>query len=721
MATNITIPDFNFAAFYYADILESLMRYKRIYVPELTEELDEEPFIQFLRAVALVGHLNNTLLDLVANESTLGTAKLADTVREMFKLIDYDLSPATPSQVDIVYELSKVFDHVANYVLIPENSQSSTKRDGNNPIITFESLEELEIERTDRFSYVYALEDTTYTNYTDKANTTPGNLWSPWTTPSSKDCIYWGHKQVMWNKLSAYLNTPSSSIGGVFEFYDGEWRKTNPSSVTVTGGGSSLYFDLTSYLGTQNRQGTLVRIQFNESSTYEDVYVTWTGSENVASTGLLGQSDPSTEIEDYSVGSDWTILDDVEDGTLDFTQDGDIDYTLPHTSTKNWVKTTINGLEAFWLRYRIIWATAPTSPNFINTRMDEGKQYVIRLVTQGLTHTDEPLGSSTGLPNQRFSISKENFIINSETVTVGGDVWTRVDNFLGSKPNDKHYAVELTTNDRAVIVFGDAVTGKIPPLGVGNINVTFRYGVQNNGNVGANTVTIDKSGLTFINKLWNPRQATGWSEAQGASESSLEKAKIEGPATLRIKDVAISASDVETLSLLYTDSDGAKPFSRAFAFEEGYGPKTIELVVVAKGGGTASSAQLENLQTYFNGDKYSYPPVESHIVANQQVITANYIQKVIDLDLTIYGNNISETVVLNSLQSIIQPEALKEDGITWEWNFGVSITVSRIIHEVFSTNNSITKVVVNSPSSDVTLQTRELPVLGEVTITIIES
>jgi hypothetical protein len=721
MATNIIIPDFNFAAFYYADILEALIQYKRIYVPELTEELDEEPFIQFLRAVALVGHLNNTILDLVANESTLGTAKLADTVREMFKLIDYDLSPATPSQVDIVYELSKVFN--TSFLLIPENSKASIKREGDNPIITFEALDELEIERTDQFSYVYALEDSTYTNYTSEANsdTTPADDWSPWTTPVSKDCIYWGHKQVMWDKLSVYLTTASSNISGVFEFYDGEWRKADPSSVTIIGGGSSLYFDLTDYLGTQNRQGTLVRIQLNESSAYEDVYVVWTGSENVATTGLLGQSTPSTEIEDYSVGSDWTILDDVEDNSLDFTQDGDIDYTLPHTTIKNWVKTSINGLEAFWLRYRIIEVSTPTSPTFINTRMDEGKQYVIRLATQGLTHTDEPLGSSTGLPNQRFSISKENFVINSETVYVDDEAWTRVDNFLESKPNDKHYTVELTTNDRAVIVFGDAVTGKIPTLGVGNIDVTFRYGVQDNGNVGANTVTIDKAGLTFINKLWNPRQATGWSEAQGASESNLEKAKIEGPATLRIKDVAISASDVETLTLLYTDSDGAKPFSRAFAFEEGYGPKTIELVVVAKGGGSASSAQLENLQTYFNGDKYSYPPIESHIVANQQVITTNYIQKVIDLDLTIYGKDISETPILNSLQGIIQPEALKEDGMIWEWNFGVAITTSRIIHEVFSTDDSITKVVVNSPTSDVTLQTRELPVLGEVTITIIES
>jgi hypothetical protein len=717
MATQVITPDFDFSAFYYPEILEALIQYKRINVPELTEELEEEPFIQFLRAVALVGHLNNALIDLVANESTLGTAKLADTVREMFKLIDYELSPATPSQVDIVYELSKVF--TASFVVISESAQAATKRDGDNPIITFEALDELEIERTDQFSYVYASEDGTFTDFTAKANsaTTPADDWTPWSTPVSKDCIYWGHKQAMWNLLSAYLTTPSENIVGVCEFYDGLWRKTSPTSVTDIGGGN-LQIDLTSLLGTQNRQGTCVRVTLNESSAYQEVYSAWTGSANIATIGFLGQTTPSTTNTNYSIGSDWTVLDDVDDGTLDFTQNGEISFTLPQTITKNWKKATINGQEAFWIRYRIITVSTPSSPTFINTRMDEGKQYVLRSATQGQTHSDDPLGNSTGLPNQRFATSKENFISGSDVVSVNSETWLKVDNFLNSKPNNKHYTVELTTNDRAIIVFGDGVAGKIPPLGVGNISATYRYGAQNNGNVGANTVVVDKTGLSYVNKLWNPRQATGWGEAQGASESSLVKAKVEGPASLRTKDVAIGTTDVENLTLAYTDDDGAKPFGRAYAFEEGFGPKTIELVVVAKGGGYASAEQLEALDTYFNGDKYFYPPKASHLVSNQQVVSVNYTQKVIDLDLTVYGD-VTETEVIGVLQGVMQPEALKEDGLTWEWNFGSEISLSRINHEVFSSDDTITKVVINSPVSDVVLQARELPVLGTVTITII--
>ena len=76
MATSIVIPDFDFSGFYYAQLLEALIQFKRRNVPELSDESAQEPFIQILRAQALVGHLNNTLLDLVANESTLPTARL---------------------------------------------------------------------------------------------------------------------------------------------------------------------------------------------------------------------------------------------------------------------------------------------------------------------------------------------------------------------------------------------------------------------------------------------------------------------------------------------------------------------------------------------------------------------------------------------------------------------------------------------------------------------
>jgi len=718
MATRVTIPDFDFSAFYYPELLEALIQYKRRNVPELTEELPYEPFIQLLRAFALVGHVNNTLIDLVANESTLPTAKLAETVRNMLRLIDYEMRPASPAQADLVYELSKVF--VAPYTIISAAAQSAIKKEGSNPIVYFEALEALTIDRTDQFSYVYGCEDGAFTDFTTKANspTTPADDWTPWATPAVGDCIYWGHKQVMWNKLSAALSSPASNIVGVFEFYDGEWRKTAPSTVTDIGGGQ-LEFDLTSLLGAQNRQGTEVRVQLNETTAYQNVLSVWDGSKNIATTGLLGQTAPSVDQADYSIGSNWSILEDAEDEPTNFTQNGKVAYPLPQTQTQYWKQNAVNGYEAFWLRYRIVSVSTPTAPTFINCRMDEGKQYVIRLATQGRSRTDDPLGSSTGLANQRFQTTQDYFINDTDEVTVDGEPWTRVDNFLSSLPGDKHYTIELGANDRATVVFGDGVTGRIPPLGVGNVAISYRHGAANDGNVGANTITIDKTGLTFINKVWNPRQATGWAEAQGASEESLEKAKIEGPASLRIKDVAVSPNDVENLAVAFVDEDGAIPYSRARAFEEGFGPKTIELVVVAKGAGIASAEQIAALEEYFNGNPYAHPPIDKHLIANQEVTALNYTPKIIDIDAVVTGI-VEVEAVINRLQRVVQPEALKEDGVTWEWEFGGEVPRSRIMHEIFETSETITKVVLNSPAADVPLLPRELPMLGTVSITVIE-
>jgi hypothetical protein len=716
MSTVVTIPDFNFSGFYYPQLLEALVQYKRRNVPELTDESDYEPMTQLLRAFALVGHLNNTLLDMVANEATLPTAKLAESVRNMLRLIDYEMSPASPAKVDVIYEISKIF--TSSFQVVSALAQASTQREGTNPIAYFEAINALTIDRTDKLSYVFAVEDGAFSDVTDAANSVdPADDFTPWVTPTTKDALYIGHSTVMWDVLSIMSASFAANIVGVWEYYDGEWSEDYPTSVTDIGGGQ-LQFDLTSVLGTSNRQGSIVRVQFNETTAYQDVESTWNGTKNVAVTSLLGQTSPSTDPVKYSVGSQWKEITITEDAVVDMTANGKIAFSLPQTLTQNWRTTTVNGSTAYWLRYRIISVSTPTAPSIRLIRIDEGKQYAQRTLTQGRAATDAPLGSSTGLPNQRFQTSKDYFVSESERVSVEGVVWTRVKNFLTSVATDRHYVVELSGNDRATIVFGDGVNGRIPPLGVGNIAASFRYGANNNGNVGANTVTVDKTGLTFINKLWNPRQGSGWSEAQGATATSLEKAKIEGPASLRTRDVAIGPSDVAKLAVTFKDSEGSTPFGRARSFEEGYGPKTIELVLVSKGGAPANSEQIAEIEEYFNGNQYAYPPVDKHLVANQQVVAVNYTPKLIDVTAVVYGD-VEVAAVVNRLSQILQPDALREDGVTYEWDFGATIPTSRLIHEIFSANDSITDVELSVPSADVGLQARELPKVGTLSITVV--
>lgn len=851
MTTTIEIPDINFAGMYYAQILEALVDYKRRNLPEHTDESEYDPLMQLLRAFALVGHLNNTLIDLVANEATLPTARLSGSVRNMLRLIDYELRTATPAQAELVWELSKVF--AAPYTLVNEGALAATEREGRISPVIFEILADQDITPTDEIGVCLADESLVFTDYTTEVNsqTTPGDDFAPWATPASKDAIYFGHPEIMWDELDIWLTTPvqgakadggitcvpkadlidgeqfviddginlavtfwfnqtggytpgggyddtnievdisgdttdsevaitvaaaingaptlniyaapnsnpfldhivrcentvggshgnvamtetvvnatfsvsgmsggtDDTLEGVWEYYDGDYTRVAPTTVNDYAPGQ-LLVDLTSLLGSEDRTGTLVRVQLNETGAYEDVEVQWTGTENVIiTTTWLGQTSPSTDAEDYSVGMAWYELETLTDGTAGLTQNGKVDFDLPQNLVENWRKTTVDGNEAYFLRFRIISVGTITTPIFQYARIDQGKQYLLTAATQGRTREEAPLGSSDGSANQRFETSKDYFISGTMTVEVDAEEWLLVENFLSSLPTDKHYTVEVGENDRATVVFGDGTTGKIPPVGVNNIAATYRYlgAADEDGNVGSNTIVVNKSGVTYVNQVWNPRQASGYDAGDAADEASLEQAKIAGPASLRTGDVALGPTDLARKTLDYVDAAGASPFSRAFGVEEGYGPKTIELVVVVKGGTQATSAQLEALNEYFNGDQYAHPPLEKRVVANQEVVAANFTPKTIDIEATVYGD-ITVAAIENRLAQILQPEALKDDGVTWEWSFGGEVPVSRISHEIFETAETITKVKVTTPASDTVLAARELPKLGSVTITVV--
>lgn len=714
--STIKIPDFDFSAFYYAQIFEALVAYKRINAPELTDESDYELTMQLLKAFALVGHLNNVTLDTIANESTLPTARLVETVRNMLRLIDYELKPASPAQTDLLYKLSRVF--TTSYEIIRQYSQAATKSQGDEPSIFFEVLEALTVDPTNGFTDVLAYDNSAYTDVTTKANEQlPGNSFVPWAARAQNDMLYFGHKTAMWDTIElAFITPDGGNMAGVWEYREFEWRRVAPTSVEYDG---QLTFDLTSLLGAVDRSGMTARVQLNSTGAKAEGTVVWDGSANKITVDLLNAV-VSTTPTDYTIGADWLPIDVIADGTTGLTVDGEIEFSLPQTTTRNWIKETINGVEAYWLRYRIISASDPSPIEIDYARMDTGGQYVLRLATQGRAYTEDPLGSSDGTPDQQFELSKENFIWDSEIVTVDGEIWQRVDNFLSSDSGSKVYTLALGENDVATITFGNGATGKVPPLGSGNISCTYRYGASNDGNVGANTVTIDKTGISFVERIWNPRQATGWQEAQGANEASLEKAKIEGPASIRVKDVALSPSDVEYMTTQY-EVDGSRPFVRARAFEEGLGAKTVEVVVVPAGGTPATQEQLDDLTTYFNGDRYAVPPLPKRVVSNQEVGAINYTPHYIDVEATVYGD-VTEQAIKATLSALLHPESLKDDGVTWQWEFGGNVPSSRISHEIFETDPSITKVVQTQPPIDIDTQLapRELPMIGTITLTIVE-
>lgn len=726
----IEIPNFDFSGFYYPQLLEALLAFKRINVPELTDESDKEPSIQLLRAYALVGHLNNVLIDLVANESTLPTAQLPETIRNMLRLIGYDLKPALPASVDMVYKLSKVFP--TPFVLVPPAARAATLAStGDVPIIYFEALGGITLARTDKLGAVF-LYDASLDSYTD--STTAANAGTNFDATLSGaqldaqgDALYFGHANVMFDTLRVAAGSgpiaisPAMVTQGVWEYYDVSDVSARPDSVSVVG--NTIRLNINGFIGPANRSGAVIQVIFNKTGASRDLVSTWDGTNNyVITEDLMGQSMPSSVASDYSVGSNWQELDNVLDGTANLGGAGDVTFTLPQTLTQNWGVSTVNGFSGFFIRLRAIVSTAGTSHILGLIRIDAGAQYALANATQGQSVTAETLGSSNGEPNQAFVTQQNGFILGSQQVRVNGEVWNPVTNFLNSAGLDKVYQINLGENDAATIQFGDGVTSKIPDIGQGNLVIDYRYGANDPGNVGANYVTVDKQGLTYVQKIYNPRSASGWVASEASDDLALERAKIAGPASLSVKEVALSSQDLSDLSTSFTSSNGSKPFSRAKAIEEGFGPKTVEVVCVVHGGSIATPTQLSEFSTYCNGDNTVSPPLKKHFIANQQAVPTSFTPHPIDVDAIVWcPSDITVEQIQNELAAVLQPESVKEDGVTYTWDFGGLVPASRISHEIFRVDARISRVQLNVPAADIQLGGRELPTSGVFTIQIIST
>lgn len=728
MTATIDTPDFEFSGFYYPELIQDLIQWLRQNVPEVTDESPEEPYIQLLRAFALTGHINNVLLDAVAKERFLPTAQLRASVRAHLALIGIRLKQASPATVEILLELSQVF--AAAQLLAPAGSRFATSDSPERPAIEYEVLADVETARTDQVGAVlsYGQLASAYADHTAEAITPTGYFAPQWGTPLTPgDALYIGHPDIMWDKVQFDVRTAASGIAAaVWEFYDPNLDYTNPD--VVVNNGTNLTFRLNGYLGTADRTGTALRVRSLGTGGFEDLVVTYSGGINQATTvGFLGQGAPSTDPEDYLVGSEWKPLPDVvdESNALQTLGTRSMSFTVPQSLKNNWRKTAVGAtgseVDAYWIRLRIIARTGPstTLPSLYSVRIDTGRQYRALTAAQGVSQEDSPLGSSTGLPGQQFQLARapvlEDASLRIFVTESAEEEWARVENFLNSLGTDKHCRVEFDEEGRGIIIFGDGLNGKIPAAGTDNIRAQYRTMEERDGNVGANTVTVNKAGIAFVNSIRNPRPGSGYAPREGGTVADLARLKVAGPASLRTLDRAVTPSDVVDLTLAYVSpTSGTRPFVRALAVEEGFGPKTIECVVVGAGGTVPNVSQLQELETYFNGDRER--KLRGKLLMNTRLTGTLYTPRLVNVTATTYGGNI--TAIKTALTALLSPVAQESDG-SWTWEFGGEVPVSRINAAIFNTTPRPRKVVIALPAADIALGARELPTVGTLTITVL--
>jgi len=288
----------------------------------------------------------------------------------------------------------------------------------------------------------------------------------------------------------------------------------------------------------------------------------------------------------------WEPLD-VVDGTLGFTQSGAITFQVP----ARWDATSVAGVRATWLRYRI--ASVALAGSFAALRKLDIDQILGRVsCSNAVTVPEEILGSSSASPDQRYFLSKVPVLDVTVVVDEGAGFqeWIEVEDFSASAPANRHYQVNRGTGE---VLFGDGRHGKVPAKGTGNVRARpYRFGGGIKGNVGAGTIIQLRQTHPFIASVTNKEPASG-----GGNEETIQEAILRGPAeVLRTRNRAVVAEDFETLTL-----EGSSGIARAktlplFDPADPGTPKPglVSVIVLPKGGAPLSLALRNQVRDYLD-------------------------------------------------------------------------------------------------------------------------
>jgi len=722
---DVAIVDAGFSGLYYANILQDLLIWRRVNVPEITDEDPNEPFNQLLRAFALVGHFSNVLIDHVAREALLPTARLKESVRSLLSLISYELKQPTGAALDVLLMLVAPLQAAGT---LPARMRFSTRAAGSTPEVIFEGpTEALPLTQSDKLTSIqgYRADTTVYTDYTATLNADAGNvaLWD--NTVSTGNMLLLGHDSVLWDKVTLAFNAADvGDIWGshVWEYYDGQYNTTTPTTVVDNGGGT-IKVTLTSLLGASNRSGSVVRVRSLLTGQYEDVASLWDGVANYVLTGDRGRVIISTSEPDYVIGSAWKEFANVVE-TYNANGNGlrEIGFDVPETVARRWQKTAVNGTSAYWMRLRMVNATGD-APDLTRIRIDQGNQYVLVATTQGTSITENPAASATGQANQIILSGQDDIIHGTMKVYfdegAGLVEYATVSDLLSSTSTSRDVTLDFDEDGRAIITTGDGTNGKIPPAGNDNVALEYRRGGSANGNVGSGEVTVIRGGSPLVASATNPRSGSGWKMADGDTADDLERVKIAGPASLRTLDRALTPGDIESLALSFVASDGTSPVARAVVRAEAFGPKTVELVVVGSGGGAVAAEFLAELDTYFNGDPTDADK-PGRLVLNHELTSSAFDQRVINVTLTVQGTTaVSTSKIEAAVKAHLNPIAKENDG-TFVHEMSGTVYLSRIAAAAFAADPSnVDDVLVVLPAANVALGAKELPVAGVITVNVV--
>ena len=270
---------------------------------------------------------------------------------------------------------------------------------------------------------------------------------------------------------------------------------------------------------------------------------------------------------------------------------------------------------------------------------------------QGVTIPNEVIGTSNGESSQVFKLSKTPVIEKSVTLTVNGISYTQVPYLIDYQNYDPVFTTYTNAQGVTYVVFGDNVSGRIPPVNA-QITATYRIGGGASGNVGVNTIkfilTNGVSGLSVLNQFIS---ASDSGAASGGGDfESTDAIRVNAPLSLRTLERAVSLSDYANLCI----KGGA---AKAVAIADVYTSVTVYFAPFGDKGVTGDGVTPSNV---FNNTVTSLRAYLNNKIPANTTITfqpPSYVNAFIDADITVlpqYKQSLVLSEVTAKLDTLFQ-------------------------------------------------------------------
>ncbi|ANZ28485.1 putative baseplate assembly protein (plasmid) [Rhodococcus sp. WB1] len=423
-------------------------------------------------------------------------------------------------------------------------------------------------------------------------------------------------------------------------------------------------------------------------------------------------------------GSRWRTLT-VADGTRRLRLPGLVELIGP----RDGAPLARFGTPRWWLRARLAEDGPPGSPT-IRAILPNATW-----VVQQQTIVDDPIGTSTGLPDQTFAI-RQIPVLPGEQIEVrelagaraavewrivarelfpgdqralreieallgreaAGDItyrtlrlrrdrdknvvevwvrWTAVHELFRSGPHDRHYILERS---RGRLQFGGSGTGKVPPAGAAILARRYQSGGGRIGNVPTGAITKLQGSVAGLESVHNPMPAEGGSDGE-----TLGALRRRGPATLRHRGRGLSVTD---LAALAREASPAVAAATALAGRTADGrrrPGHITLVIVPA---TAEPRPQPSFGLREQVRRYVEARAEATVAGLGRIEVTGPEYQPVDVEATIVADDPAESgpVAVRAraaLERLLHPVHGGPDGTGWAAGRGVALSdVAAVLERV---------------------------------------